>query len=86
MKLVQNEDIAWQEYNGEAVLVDTAGSICRVLNETASFFWKICEQPVLREEILAQMAAAYEVDPEELSLDIQEITAEFLKNKLIKEV
>jgi len=86
MRFVQNSDIAWRIYDGEAVLVDPQGSVCRVLNETAARIWSICEQPSTVQEIAENMEQEYDVSLDQLNQDIEKIIRELTgKNLLLEE-
>ena len=60
MIVEQNKEIAWQVYDGEAVLVDPEGSVCRVLNDTATFIWNMCENPCSIEQIIGAVQNEYD--------------------------
>lgn len=86
MKVAQNKDIAWQEYDGEVVLVDPEDAVCRVLNETASFIWKQCGQPCSAEKIVEGLYQHYHVTRDELQEDVDSIMKEFLAKRILEEV
>ena len=85
MRVTQNTDIAWQEYDGEAVLVDPQDATCRVLNETASLVWRVCATPTTVAEIVAALQDEYEIDAEQARADVEEIVREFLDKRILKE-
>ena len=86
MKVIQNQEIAWQIYDGEAVLVDPEGSLCRVLNETATRIWDICADPCTIDEINETLHKEYEADIDQLRNDIKSIVAEFIEKRLLLEI
>ena len=85
MNVIQNPDIAWQEYDGEAVLVDPEETVCMVLNDTASFIWKLCEKSMSIDELSARLSEEYDVSPEEAGQDVGTIVSEFLEKNILKE-
>ena len=85
MKVIQNQKIAWQVYDGEAVLVDPEGSVCRVLNETATRIWNICTDPYTIDEITEKLYEEYKADIDELRNDTSRIVNEFLEKNLLLE-
>jgi hypothetical protein len=84
-RVTQNARIAWQVYDGEAVLVDPEGAVCMVLNETATLIWDQCAVPRSAAELAAALAAAYEGDPREMAADVRAIVAAFLAKGVLKE-
>lgn len=83
--VVQNSEIAWQVYDGEAVLVDPNESVCRVLNETAALIWQACNKPSTVEELAEHLREEYGADIENIQADTEEIVQEFLDKDLLQE-
>jgi len=84
-RVIQNCRIAWQVYDGEAVLVDPDGAVCLVLNETATFIWDYCAAARSEAEIAAALAEAYAGDPAAMAGDVHAIVGELTAKGLLKE-
>ena len=60
---LQAPGIAWDEFDGEAVLVDPAGGKVWRLNPTASYIWKQCRAGTQSERIIEALAnGAFDTD------------------------
>lgn len=84
-RVVQNPAITWQVYDGEAVLIDPAGAVCLVLNETASLVWDRCAAPRTEAELTEALAAAYEGDARDMAADVHAIVAAFRQRGVLKD-
>ncbi len=86
MNIIQNKDIAWQVYDGEAVLVDSKDGVCRVLNDTATVIWNACSEPASLSEVVDAVCSEFEAERSEVEKDVEETVRDFLEKKLLKEV
>jgi hypothetical protein len=55
---VRTENVAWQEIDGEAVLVSTKARKTWVLNATASLIWKCCDGTMHLDVLARRIAKA----------------------------
>lgn len=66
--------VAWQMVGEEAVLVDLETGRAVGLNETGSFLWKRLEV-MDEEELAAELAAAFSVEPDRAREDVARFLA-----------
>ena len=70
------EGFILRNLTGEYMLMPTCGNIAAfhgalLMNELAVFVWERLQAPVTRDELLAQILAAYEIDVETATLDLE---------------
>ena len=82
---IQHADIAWQAYDGEAVLVEPREALCRILNDTATCIWEACESPKTEDELVDVLMSHYDVDENTARHDTHELIRELLSRSLIIE-
>ena len=82
----QDRDIAWRDVDGEAVLVDPAGRMLRVLNPAGCVLWTELERPRTLDDLAAALAARYEVEPARARADAEAFVRERSARKLVQEI
>jgi hypothetical protein len=68
---------------GEGILVDLNTKRYYQLNETAMMVWKGLEQGKTLNEIVADVTAGYEVEPDRATISVQRLLDSFQTYKLV---
>jgi hypothetical protein len=68
---------------GEGILVDLNSKRYFQLNETAMIVWRGLEQGKTISEIVADVTASYEVEPDRATLSVQRLLDSFQTYKLV---
>ena len=55
---VRSENVVWQEFDGEAVIVSTTAQKTWVLNASASQIWKCCDGRITLDGLASRLAKA----------------------------
>ena len=79
----KNPILAWREIDGEIVIVSPNDSVLHELNETGSFVWKQLDGRRGAAEIASELAAEYDVEPEEALRDIEALLGELASRQLL---
>ena len=83
-KLIRSDQIICTEFDGgEGILVDLNTKRYYQLNETALLVWKGLEKDSRIEEIVAQVVAVYEVQPEHARTSVENLLARLRSYKLV---
>jgi coenzyme PQQ biosynthesis protein PqqD len=80
---VRNPQLAWREIDGEIVIISPEDSQVHELNETAALVWKSADGARTVEEIVAQIAAEYDVTHESAKQDVVELIAQLCEKQLL---
>jgi hypothetical protein len=83
--VARNEDIIWRRIEDDVVLIGKDGLVIHVLNKTAARIWELCDGTNGPGEIVADLCERFEVAPEEVRADVQEILGKFEGMGLLKE-
>lgn len=81
--LVRNPSVLWRELDGEAILLDPQAGCSYTLNPVGTLIWKLLDGEHSKEDILAAICDAYEVEPEQASQDARRLLDELRSNKLV---
>lgn len=85
-KLIRSDQIICTEFDGgEGILVDLNTKRYYQLNETALLVWKGIEKGSGIEDIVAQVVAEYEVQPEHARSSVENLMARLRSYKLVSE-
>jgi hypothetical protein len=76
-------ELAWQTIDGEGVVVDLPRRRMLGLNPTASFIWERVGQ-ASEDDIAAEMARAFEVEPAQARDDVRAFLAEIEARGFLK--
>lgn len=80
---LRTEDLAWQELDGEIVLLDLQGSAYFQLNGSGTLLWRRlvegCDRPALE----AALEEHYDVTPAQAATDVDAFLAELLAHRLL---
>jgi len=79
----QNQDIAWREIDGEAVLVLSDSSDIKVLNLVGTQIWKQCDGHHEAALIAQEIALQFEVQIDEVLADVLDFLRELRSKGLI---
>lgn len=79
------EGFLLQDVAGNNVVLPTEGNLNAMitLNGTGAFLWKKLEQEISREDLIAALLDAYEVDADTAALCVDNFVAELKKNDLL---
>ena len=80
---VQNQEIAWREIDGEAVLVISDDSDLKVFNGTGTQIWKQCDGQHKVSSIAQEIAVEYEVTHDEALADVIDFLMDLRSKGLI---
>lgn len=81
--LRRNPKLAWREIDGEIVIISPEDSRVHELNETAGMFWQQADGQRDLEEITRNLADAYDVLPETIRTDVEELVADLTEKSLL---
>lgn len=71
LKLRENA-VAWQQVEGETILLDVATSTYLGVNRSGSALWPALADGATRAELVARLRAAYQVTEEQAGADVDE--------------
>jgi hypothetical protein len=86
MKYRINNEVLHREVVGETVLLDLEGEGYYGLDEVGTRIWQLIAANVSRDTMLGTLQREYEVDPEVLARDLEELLDRLLDAGLILEV
>ncbi len=86
MKVVIPEDVLVQDLGGESVLLNLENEQYYGLDDVGTSMWAALEKTGSLEDALAVLQEEYEVEPEQLRQDIQELVEQLVENGLLKVV
>lgn len=66
-----------REVDGETLVLDTRTDLIHQLNATASYIWQRLQEGAAADEVAAELARRYEVEPEAAAVDVAETLAKF---------
>ena len=80
------DDLVFRELDDEWVLYDGTGQQIHVLNRTAAIVWLSCTGELTREEIAAELIAAFDgsVDRSRAVADVTAVLTEFQRRELLQ--
>ena len=85
-KLIRTDQIICTEFDGgEGILVDLNTKRYYQLNETALLVWKGLEKGSGIEDIVSEVVAAYEVQPEHARTSVENLMARLRSYKLVSD-
>lgn len=82
-RVVRNDDIAWRRIEDEIVVIANDGKTVHILNKTTAYIWELCDGTRNLDEIAACLFERFDVPLEEVSADIQNVTAELQELRLL---
>ena len=83
-KLTPGKHVVVTDFDGgEGILVDLNTRKYYQLNETAMVVWRGLEKGKTMTEIVADITSSYEVGPDQATLSVQRIVANFQSYKLV---
>ena len=71
-RLVRNQDILATDLDQETVLMSIDAGAYYGLAETAQTIWRMLETPLTFSDLVRQLMAAYDVDPDACASDLRE--------------
>jgi len=77
-------DVAWVEIDGEVVVYDAASASSYLLNPTAGLIWSALDGAGTLGEIAADLADAFDAEPEQVIVDVIVAVADFAGKGLIE--
>ncbi|GAA4836893.1 hypothetical protein GCM10023221_12710 [Luteimicrobium xylanilyticum] len=66
---IHSDRIAWQEIDGELVLLDLVSSSYLTTNQTGAFLAKLLQEEHTRDELASALVAEYEIDEAQAGAD-----------------
>ncbi len=81
-----NDEIAYRVIDEEAVLLNPVDNRIHLLNEVATFVWKLLAEPQSIDDIVSAVCREFDVDPERARSDIDELRVQMLEKGLIETV
>ncbi len=82
--LARRKEIAWRDFEGEAILVVTSrDEICH-LNPAATFLWESLDGSSTLSELAEKMSGSFEVDEEQALADIRAFASELLEKGMVE--
>jgi pyrroloquinoline quinone biosynthesis protein D len=79
-------DVRWRALGEEAVLLDLAGGRYLELNATARRIWELIAEGLGRDEVVAALAAEFDVEPERLEAEVDEAIRDLARRGLVEPV
>jgi hypothetical protein len=68
---LRQDDLAWREFAGEAVLLDLRTSTYLATNPTATILWRQLDRGTTESALAAALIEAFEIDPELAAADVE---------------
>jgi hypothetical protein len=68
--------VAWQQIEGETILLDLAASTYLGVNGAGTVLWPGLVEGCTREELVSRMCDAYDVDRAQAAVDVKAFLAE----------
>ncbi len=84
MKVVIPEDVLVQDLGGESVLLNLENEQYYGLDDVGTSMWQALEKTGSLEAALEVVQEQYEVEPEQLRQDFQELVEQLVENGLLK--
>ncbi len=80
----ENPHLVWNTFDREATILDVSSGDYFSLNPVATEIWQALHNGQTPEEIAAQLAQKYEVEPATIRTDIDDLLSELRQTKLWK--
>ena len=84
MRIAVSEDAVYREIDGEGVVLDLASGVYFGLNEAGARIWALLAQGKSREDIVATLLEEYEVPPEQLGKDVDDLLQRLVEKGLLR--
>lgn len=83
MRVKIGDRVVYEVIEGETVLLDLDSGVYFALNQVATRFWRLIEEGKDVEQALETMTGEYEVEPQVLRADIEELLGELTERGLV---
>src|SRR5690242_2963279 len=80
---VRGEEIAAKVIDGEAIIINLANGIYYSMDKVGGLIWEMIEGGKTLEDMVATILAQYDVSPEQLKSDIEQLVNELLQENLV---
>ena len=81
--IVLHEDTIFQEVDDESVLLNLAQSKYFGLDEVGTRIWQLAREQVTVRAVFEHMLSEYDVDPERLEADLEQLLLDLQKGGLV---
>jgi len=85
LALARNPNAAYRVYDGKATIVLPEHAAVHVLNEVGSFVWDRLDGQRTLATIVDEVAATYEVSPDQAHQDVAAFVAALLEQKMVRQ-
>jgi len=79
----RGEEIAAKVIDGEAIIINLASGIYYSMDKVGGLIWEMIDGGRTLEEMLAVILARYEVSPDQVKTDIEQLVNELLQENLV---
>ena len=80
----RRSDVSARLVDGETVVLDRQADMVHQLNQTASFIWHQCDGQRTTREIVDQVVAAFDVDPDTAEASVKAALQQFERLGLLE--
>ena len=86
MLKLREGQLAWKEVDGETLLLDLRESKYLSVNPSATLLWRHLVEGTTRDELVAALAAEYELPEDRAGADVDAFLADLRRRELLEEV
>lgn len=79
----KREGLAWQQMQGESLILNTEKHEAHELNETASYIWSRIDGQTQLKDIIMDLSQDYEADVTSIESDVLTLTQELIDKDLV---
>lgn len=80
----RKENIPWQKFDDQVLVLDGVSAYAHELNETAGFIWDLLAKAMTKEQIIEEMASTFDVTTQEASKDVDDFLQSLCEKGLIQ--
>lgn len=82
--VVANQDCPVREVGQGLVIMDPDGTATHALDEIGAFLWRLLDGHRSLGQVVDELVAGYDVDPERAAADVQDLLAQLLAADLVR--
>ncbi len=83
MVKLRNEDLVWQDIEGEVVILDLRGSVYLTVKGSGALLWPHLIEGTSKEDLIAVLVRRYAIDEEQAAHGIESFISDLVKRKLV---
>lgn len=76
-------EIAAKILDGEAILINLSTGVYYSMDKVGAVIWSLISDGCSEAEIVAAIAAAYEVDSAQVNIDVEQVIADLIREKIV---